>query len=79
MIWQQIIIIYIKCINICIKLKDIFFSLLMSLKKKVSGCVAVPEDTTVITSHTNTCEMASTLNLGTDKGLSTAAKVSAWA
>lgn len=61
------------------KVERYFFSLLMPLKKKVSECVAVPEDTTVITCHTNMCEMASTLNSGTDKGLSTAAKISEWA
>lgn len=50
----------------------------MSLKN-VSEYVAMLEDTTVITCHINMCERASTLNLRTGKGLSTAAKVSEWA
>lgn len=61
------------------KLKDFFFppSLLMSLKMCLS--MLQFQRTPQRLCHTNMCDIASTLNLGTDKGLSTAAKVSKWA
>lgn len=58
------------------RVERFFLFLSLYVIKNVSKYVAMPEDTTVITCHINMCEIASVLSLGTDKGLSTAAKVS---
>lgn len=44
-----------------------FYPLSPYVIENVSEYVAMPGDTTVITSHIKMCEVASTLNLGTDK------------
>lgn len=59
------------------KVERFFFS--PCVIKNVSECVAMPKDISVSTCHINMCEIASTLNLGVGKALSTATKVSEWA